>query len=83
MIKQLNRSNKGPPCEREQGERRKGAVLPYVQNILHRLEKVAAGYGVDVFTARDKLGRICGSVARKLGGERKVSDESVVKHWDP
>lgn len=36
-----------------------------------------------MFTARDKIGRICGSVARRIDGEGKDSDECVAKHRDP
>lgn len=41
-------------------------AIPYIHSVSHRLKKVASRYDVNVvFTATNKLGKICAALQRK------------------
>lgn len=64
-------------------ERNRIAVIPYMHRISHGLKNVAGRYGVRVvFSAPNKLGRICKMVEKKLS-RQKAGTGCSVKHVSP
>lgn len=61
----------------------KTAVIPYIHRLSHGLKNVAGRFGVRVlFSAPNKLGKLCNMVERRLSGQK--SDRYCnVKHASP
>lgn len=57
--------------------------IPYVHGVSHRLKKVGNRFGCSVvFSAADKLGRVCAAVGKKLLGQSKRDHGCDIKHRD-
>lgn len=54
-------------------EKMKNAVIPYIHRLSHGLKNVAGRYGVRVlFSAPNKLGKMCNMVERGLSGQKSI-----------
>ena len=57
------------------------ACIQYLHAFSHRMKKVGNRYGVKVvFSSRNKLGRVCAAVDRKVEGKGKKWNECEVNH---
>lgn len=75
LLKEQRRRK--PVEEREETERRKWAVIPYIHGVSHKLKKVAARVGVNVvFSAPNKLSGLC----RRVNAEKTSTRLCSKKH---
>lgn len=66
-IQKWVKSGSAPRERREAETNKKFSVMPYIHVLSHSLKNVAGRYGVNVlFSAPNKLGKICSAVDKKL-----------------
>lgn len=84
VAERLKKSIVLSPSMVAESDRKKRVVgIPYIHCVSHRLKKVGSRYGVNVvFTAANKLGKICAAVQRKNERvkDKKRTDICFVKH---
>ena len=78
MIVHVYRKDRDP-----EGNKKKCVAIPYAHKIAHNLKKVGSRYGLNVvFSAPNKLGKICAKLDRKLSTKKNLF-QCNIKHASP